>query len=109
MVPVARSAPPPRSSTSRPIAITLADVDHVVDADPFVGLVGQVEDARAVGDAVVQVADAGDVLLVVGAGRDDVVRLAAEHLAGCLAPPPATTGASRSVIIGSTSMRSRIS
>ena len=32
-----------------------------------------------VGDAVVQVADAGDVLLVVGAGRADELRLAPEH------------------------------
>jgi hypothetical protein len=33
-------------------------VDHVVDADPFVGLVREVEDAGAIGDAVVQIADA---------------------------------------------------
>ena len=38
--------------------------DHVVDADVLVGLVGQVEDAGAVGDAVAQAADTVDVLLV---------------------------------------------
>ena len=83
--------------------------DHVGDADPLVGPVGEVENARAVGDAVVEVADAGNVLLVVGAGRDDIVRLAAEYLADAFAPPPSATGASRSVISGSTSMTSRIS
>ena len=90
------------------MAITLADSDHVVDADPFVGPVREVEDAGAVGDAIVQLADAGDVLLVVGAGRDDIFGLAAEDLADALRQSPSTTGASRSVISGSTSMRSRI-
>ena len=41
--------------------------NHVIDADPFVGAMGEIQDARTVGDAVMQIADAGDVLLVVGA------------------------------------------
>ena len=39
----------------------------------------EVEDAGTVGDAVAQMADAVDVLLVVGAGRADDRRLTAEH------------------------------
>ena len=42
-----------------PIAMTLRRFDHVGDADPLVGPVGEVEDAGAVGDAVVEMADAG--------------------------------------------------
>ena len=60
---------------------------QVVDRHELVGLVGEVEDARAVGDAVVQVADAGDVLLVVGAGRADELRPRARARRGS---PPAT-------------------
>ena len=59
----------------------LGGIEHVVDADIFVGLVGEIEDAGAVGDAVLEPADAVDVLLVVGAGRDHVFGLQAEHLA----------------------------
>ena len=57
----------------------LGAVEHVLHADPFVGLVGEVQQAGTVGDAVVQPADAVDVLLVVGAGRDDIVGLPGQH------------------------------
>uniref|UniRef100_A0A0N4Z2S7 Ketoacyl_synth_N domain-containing protein n=1 Tax=Parastrongyloides trichosuri TaxID=131310 RepID=A0A0N4Z2S7_PARTI len=57
----------------------LGRVGHVVDADPFVGLVRQVEHAGAVGDAVFQPADAVDVLLVIGAGRADELGLLPQH------------------------------
>jgi hypothetical protein len=83
-------------------------VHHVVDADPFVGLMREFEDAGPVGDAVLQPADPVDMLLVVGAGRDDEGGLAPQH-ALQRATDGATTGASRSVIEGCTSNRSRIS
>ncbi|MEZ5836255.1 MAG: hypothetical protein R3D03_11025 [Geminicoccaceae bacterium] len=38
--------------------------DHI-----FIGLVSEIGDARTIGDAVMQVADAADVLLVVGPGE----------------------------------------
>src|SRR3546814_12884650 len=46
----------------------------------LVGLVGEVEDAGAVGDAVFELPHAHDVLLVVGAGGDDLRGRPAEHL-----------------------------
>ncbi len=62
----------------------LRRIHHVVDADILVGLMREIEDPRPIGDAVVQMADAGDVLLVVGAGRDDVLGVLAEDRAGRL-------------------------
>ena len=47
---------------------------HVVDADRFVRLMGEIELARPVGDAGDAGGEAGDVLLIVGAGRGDVGR-----------------------------------
>jgi hypothetical protein len=53
----------------------LGAVEHVVDTHPFVGLVREVEDAGPVGDAVLQPSDPVDMLLVIGAGGDDELRL----------------------------------
>ena len=66
-----------------------------------------------VGDAVVQMADAGDVLLVVGAGRDDIVRLACRRpsrMPCATASPPARRARSSSAAPPSRrGFRSRIS
>lgn len=43
-------------------------VGHVVHANPFVGLMGEVEDAGAVCDAVFQLTNPVDMFLVIGAG-----------------------------------------
>ena len=64
--------------------MTLADFDHVGNADPFVRPVGEIENAGTVGDAIVQVADSGDMLLIVCTGRNDVVRLSSEDFANSL-------------------------
>ena len=53
------------------MAMTLARIDHVLHLDVLIRLVGEGQDARAIGDAVVQLADAVDVFLIVGAGRHD--------------------------------------
>ena len=57
----------------------LGGIHHVVDVDIFVRLMRQIENARAVGDAIVHAADAVDVLLVVSAGRDDIFRRTPKH------------------------------
>lgn len=67
----------------------LGTVDHVLDPDPFVRLMRQVQQARPIGDAVLQPPDPVDVLLVICAGRSAELR------------PP------RAVMLGWTSNRSR--
>ena len=57
----------------------LRGVHQVVDAALFVRLVREIEDARAVGDAVRDAGDASDVLLVVGARAGHETAAAAEH------------------------------
>src|SRR5271155_995467 len=54
-------------------------IHHIVDQYVFVRLVGKVENARAIGNAVAQLTDAIDVLLIVGAGRADEFGLSAHH------------------------------
>src|ERR1700727_3808445 len=44
-------------------------IHHILDQHVLVRLMGQVENSRAVGNAVAQLADAIDVLLIVGAGN----------------------------------------
>ena len=100
-----RRASPSRSSSVS--AITLAAVEHVVDADIFVGLVREIEDARAVGDAVLQPADAVDVLLVVGAGRHHIFGRQPEHFVRWRSATDRTIGASFSVMVGGIVQRSR--
>src|SRR5579871_2553925 len=51
--------------------------DHVRDLNVLVRLMSEVQDAGPVGDAVAQMPDAVDVLLVVGARRVDELGLAA--------------------------------
>src|ERR1700722_8569955 len=54
-------------------------IHHILDQHVLVRLMGQVENSRTIGNAVAQLADAIDVLLVVGAGRTDKFGLAAQH------------------------------
>jgi hypothetical protein len=70
--------------------------------------VREVEDAGPVGDAVSSAADPVDMLLVVGAGRDDELGMPVEDPFDRRLTVR-TTGASRSVMVGCTSNRSRIS
>src|SRR6202046_5831084 len=55
-------------------------IHHILDQHVLVRPMGQVENSRTIGNAVAQLADAIDVLLVVGTGRTDTFGLAA--------PPP---------------------
>src|SRR3984957_899620 len=59
----------------------LGGVDHVLDHHIFIRLMRQIENSRSVGDAIAQLADAIDVLLIVSAGRTNELGLAAEHTA----------------------------
>ena len=57
----------------------LGRVDQVVDTAVFVRLVREIQDARAVGDAVRHAGDPRDVLLIVGPGAGDQAAASAEH------------------------------
>ena len=56
----------------------LGRAQQIVDVAVLVDLVGELEDAGPVGDGVLEASDAGDVLLVVGAGARDDLGLAPE-------------------------------
>ena len=75
-------------------AMTLAESIISSTADIFVRLVGQVEDARAIGDAVLQLADAVDMLLVIGTRRNDVLRAFKTSTCSMDFETDCTTGAS---------------
>ncbi len=85
----------------------LRAVRHVLNADPFIGLVGKVQKAGPIGDAILQAADAVDMFLVVSAGTDDIIGHLTQHRP-MAAAVERTTGASRSVRTGCTSNRSRM-
>ncbi len=68
--------------------MTLAEFTIVGDPHIFVGLVGEIEDAGTIGDAVAQLADPVDVLLVVGARRAADLRGLAQHLLDRVAGHP---------------------
>ena len=52
--------------------------DHVLNAHIFIGLVGQIENARTVSNAVLQPTDPVDMFLVIGAGADNIIGFAAK-------------------------------
>src|SRR3984957_8687099 len=54
-------------------------IHHVLDHHVFVRLMGELENSRTIGNAVAQLADAIDVLLIVGPRRADKLRFAAHH------------------------------
>jgi hypothetical protein len=62
--------------------------------------VREVEDARPIGDAVLQPPDPVDMLLIVGAGGDDELRLPVQDPPRSPPETVRTTGASRSVMVG---------
>ena len=84
-------------------------VHEVVDAALFVRLMREIENPRSVRDAMRDAGDAGDVLVIVGAGAGD--QAAARGRAPAAAPrsSAATTGEPSGVRTGCTTIKSRIS